>query len=251
MRMDTLAIFGLFAVLGMTLPSFAQDVTMQRAQATTTKRVSFVSGGIVRINGSYGNLTVEAWDQPDVEVTVVKSMPYDYKPKQPDEATKHLDEVKIVTELKSPTELNISTSLPPRHGWVPPFSRTTTGGVSAEYEIHVPRDSHVIIHHGNGYVSVSGITGDIDARAGRGDILLWLRPGSYSIDARTKLGIVSSELQGAAHNRYLVGESFSQVNAAPAHRLYLRMGFGGITIKGILPESEAPVSLDKPRLDKP
>jgi hypothetical protein len=43
-------------------------------------------------------------------------------------------------------------------------------------------------------VSVSGMAGDIDANVGRGDILLWLPPGAYSLDARTKFGIVSSDL---------------------------------------------------------
>jgi hypothetical protein len=95
-----------------------------------------------------------------------------------------------------------------------PFTRHTSGGVSVEYEIHVPRDSRLAIHHGTDSVSVSGVSGDIDASAGRGDILLWLPSGAYSLDARTKFGIVSPYLAGTAHN----------------------MGFGGITLKEILPE---------------
>ena len=112
-----------------------------------------------------------------------------------------------------------------------------------QYEIHVPRDSRVAIHHGTGSVSVSGVTGDIDASVGRGDILRWLPPGPYSLDARTKFGIVTSDLDGAAHNKHLIGESFTRFNPRQSHRLYLRMGFGGITLKPILPESEAPAGV--------
>lgn len=219
-------VFGL-SVLGTTLPVFGQ-AGRQPAQVTTTERVGFAPGGIIRIDHSYGELNVEGWGQPEVEVTVIKSMPYDYKPKRRGTAAESLGGVRIVTQRKSDTELVISTS-------------KSTGGVRVEYEIHVPRNSGLAIHHGTGSVSVHGVAGDIEAIAGRGDIMLWLPPGSYSIDAKTKLGNVSSELEGAAVSQYLVGQRFTRVSPlTPSHRLYLRMGFGGITIRGILPESEAP-----------
>ena len=149
--------------------------------------------------------------------------------------------MRIVTEHRSAPELTISTGLPPRRfSWMPPFWRHPTGGVSVEYDIHIPRNSRLAIHHGTGSVSVIDISGDIDARVGRGDILLWLTPGAYSLDARTNFGIVSSDLKGAGHNKYLIGESFTQVSPPHSHRLRLRTGFGGITLKESLPESHAP-----------
>jgi hypothetical protein len=231
------------SLLGMILPLRGEGGIKPPPEKTITERVDFAPGGMIRINGSYGDLNVEGWDRPEVEVTVIKTLPYGHKPKQPDQGAADLDRVRIVTEHKSPPELTISTELPSRHpAWTPPFTRHTTGGVIVEYEIHVPRDSRLAIHHGTGSVSVSGVAGDMEARAGRGDILLWLPPGTYSLDARTKFGIVSSDLDGAAHNKYLIGESFTQANPPPAHRLYLRMGFGGITLKKILPESQAPAA---------
>lgn len=220
------------SLLGMALPP---------PQTTTTEHADFAPGGLIHINGSYGDLNVEAWDRPEIEVDVIKSLPYGYKPKQPDQAAVRLDGIHIVIERTTPAEAAITTSLLERRpAWIPPFTRHTTGGVSIEYEIHVPRDSRLAIHHGTGSVSVSGVAGDIDARVGRGDILLWLAAGSYSLDARTKFGLVSSDLEGSAHNKHLIGESFTQANPPPAHRLHLRMGFGGITLKEILPESQAP-----------
>lgn len=229
------------SLLGMALPVRGEGGIKPPPEKTTTERVDFAPSGMIRINGSYGDLNVDGWDRPEVEVTVIKTLPYGQKPKQADQGTADLDRIRIVTEHKSSPELTISTELPARHpAWTPPFTRHTTGGVMVEYEIHVPRDSRLAIHHGTGSVSVSGVTGDIQARAGRGDILLWLPPGSYSLDARTKFGVVSSDLDGAAHNKYLIGESFTQTNPPPSRRLYLRMGFGGITLKKILPESQAP-----------
>ena len=231
----------LLSPLGINLPLRGEGAIAPPPEKTITERVDFAPGGTIRINGSYGDLNVEGWDRPEIEVSVIKTLPYGFKPKQPDQAAAHLDAIHIVTERKTPTEATITTELPARHlAWTPPFTRHTTGEVMAEYEIHVPRDSRLAIHHGTGSVSVSGVTGDIDARVGRGDILLWLPPGSYSLDARTKFGIVSSDLDGATHNKYLIGESFTQANPPPAHRLFLRMGFGGITLKRILPESQPP-----------
>lgn len=212
-------------------------------EKTTTEHVDFAPGGTIRINGSYGDLSVEGWDRPEVEMTVIKTLPYASKPKPPEQSTATLDQFRIVTEHKTPLELTISTELPSRHpAWIPPFTRHTTHGVIAEYEIHVPRDSRLVIQHGTGTVSVNGVAGDIDALVGRGDILLWLPPAAYALDARTNFGIVSSDLDGAAHNKYLIGESFTQLNPPPAHRLHLRMGFGGITLKKILPESQPPAA---------
>jgi len=72
--------------------------------------------------------------------------------------------------------------------------------------------------------------------------MLWLpEGGTYSIDAKNKLGKVSSDYAGASLSQFLVGQKFVSASPAPTQRLYLRMGFGGITIKSILPESE-PVS---------
>jgi len=76
--------------------------------------------------------------------------------------------------------------------------------------------------------------------------LLWLPAGTYSVDAKTKFGIVSSDLEGKALNQYLIGQRFTRVTPPAAHRIHLRMGFGGITIKEILPETEIPTAPSVP-----
>jgi len=226
-----------------TLPASGDGAIKPPPQASTTEHVDFAPGGVIHINGSYGELNVDGWARPEIEVTVIKSLPYGYKPTRTNQAKAHLDGVRIVTERKNPSEATISTELPLRHRpWTPPFTRHTADGVMVQYEIHVPRDSHLLIHHGTGSVSLSGMAADIDANVGRGDILLWLPPGAYSLDARTKFGIVSSDIEGSALNKYLIGESFIKANPPPSHRLHLRMGFGGITVKEILPESQAPAA---------
>jgi hypothetical protein len=202
--------------------------------------VSLDPGATIRVESSYGNVNVEGWDQPDVEIAWVKSMPFNYKPKQPDEAKKHLDSVQIVTERKSGTELWISTVLASRSGFLrPPLPRKTKGDVRIEYEIHAPRDTKLVIHHGTGQVLVTDVAGDIEATGGRGDIVLMLPgSGSYSFDAKSKFGTVISAFDGDPHpRRYRLGEYYATAGSPQAHRIFLRMGFGGITLKAVPEEA--------------
>jgi len=159
---------------------------------------------------------------------VTKSLPPGSGAQHAEKAAHRLDRVRISAERRSNTELAVST---------------TKSSLNIEYEIQVPRNSRLAIHHRVGYVSVSGVTGDIDATCHRGDLLLWLpEKGAYSIDARSKVGTVQSDLSGSFSSRYLVGRRFSRSDPSPSSRVYLRAGFGGITIKPVLPESEAPLA---------
>jgi hypothetical protein len=227
-------------VLAMAPPSFGDEALKPPAQATNTERFDFEPGGVIRLNDSFGDLYVEGWDQPQVEMTVTKTMPYEYAPGHSEIASRHLDAVRVVGERRSPSELVISTSLPPNRG-LPrhPLAPSKTGGVGIEYQIHVPRNSRLIIHHRVGLISITDVTGDIEATCHRGDIMLWLPDtGVYSIDAKNRLGKVSSDFAGDSFSEFLVGQKFESVHPPPSQRLSLHMGFGGITIKPILPESE-------------
>jgi hypothetical protein len=223
MRGNLAVLFFELGVLVTTLPLFGDE---RRVQVTNTERISFAPGGIIRVNGSYGSLNVEGWDRPEVEIAVVKSTQKYYESKQREKAATSLERVRVTAERHSDTELAISTS--------------QGSGVLVDYEIHVPRDSRLVIHHGTGHVLVSNVTGDIEATGHRGDILLMLPgTGAYAIDAKTKFGVVTSDFAGDLHRRrYLIGERFSSPPAS--HRLYLRMGFGGITIKSVPQEAEPP-----------
>jgi hypothetical protein len=234
----TFVILALTAALAETPVFAAADTVGKPAEVITTDRVDFAPGGTIRIDGSYGVLNIEGWDKPEVEITFTKSRPLRFgESPSPDRDKSRLESIQLKTERKSATELAITTTLKPRrHSWTPPFGATTTNDVLADYDIHVPRDSKLLIKHGSGLVQVRWVTGDIQASARRGDLLLWLPQGPYSIDAVTKFGIVSSELDGTAHDHYLTGERYVRDSPAPAHRVNLHIGYGGITIRQIPPE---------------
>ncbi|SPE37975.1 exported hypothetical protein [Candidatus Sulfopaludibacter sp. SbA3] len=216
----------------------------QSFETTKSERMPFLPGGTIRLDNSYGYLTVEGWDEPEVEIIVTKSTDRFFEPEQEQEAGQHFDEVRVVTERRSDKELAISTALPVRNSLftsvlpsgrlivttpVPPNNKR---GVTVEYTVHVPRDSRLVVHHDNGYVWVSDITGDIEVDSHTGDMIVMLPdPGPYAIDARTRVGSVTSDFTGKTISQFLLGTHFTFASQSPARRIHLRMGRGSITIK--------------------
>jgi hypothetical protein len=240
------AVFGLSA-MGTALSVFAaqgpgEKGPKQSFEANSTERVNFLPGGTISLNSSYGYLTVEGWDEPEVEITVTKRTNGFYQPERKEKAGQYFEQVHVVTERRSDKELAISTKLPARHGFpsailpsrrmVVTMPKTSKRGVTVEYTVHVPRDSRVVVHHDNGYVWVSDVTGDLEVDSHTGDMIVMLPDaGRYSIDARTRMGSVSSDLMGQGHKQILVGSHFVRAVQAPSRRVFLRMGRGSITIK--------------------
>lgn len=213
------------------LQLFAQDGIQQPAQTTATDHVNFAPGGTIHLTAPASNLFVEAWDRPEVEIATIKSS----------RRARCLDDIRVVMAHPSATELAITTTLPPRNFFARMFGLGCTATV--EQHVNAPRDSRLVIRHGAGYLMVSRISGDIDASSRSGDIVLMLPgPGPYAIDAKSRFGGVSSDFAGTAHRKKLLGEAFAGANPPSSRRIYLRIGFGGITIKEVPSNPEAPVA---------
>jgi hypothetical protein len=238
-------LFGLIAT-GVALPLSAADRPEETGPprsfaVTSAEIVDFLPGGMIAINASFGHLTVEGWDEPKVQVTVTKSTRSFYPPSREKKAERGFDQVRVVTERRSDKELAISTLLPVRHGF--PFSvlpasfvvtmpKASHRGVTLEYTVHVPRDSRLVVHHDYGYVWVSDVKGDIEVDSHTGDMIVMLPdPGPYSIDAKTGMGSISSDLMGRGNKELLVGSHFVHAGQAASRKIVLRMGRGCIAIK--------------------
>jgi len=209
---------GLSAALVLPLPADGpvEKGPRQSFEVTSTERVNFQPGGVIRLENSYGYLTVEGWDEPEVEIVVTKSTDRFLEPEQKEHATKAFEQIRVTAERRSDLELVISTALPDRHGF--PYSilpsrqivftmpKKTTLGVTVDCTVHVPRGSQLVVHQDHGYVWVSDVAGDIEVDSHTGDMILLLPdPGPYSIDARTRLGSVSSDFAGSGHKQFLIG----------------------------------------------
>jgi len=216
----------------------------QSFEVTTTEHIPFQPGGTIRLENSYGYLTVEGWDEPEVEFTMTKSTDRFYAPPEKEKAEKRFPEIQVTSEHPSNKEYAITTTTPVRSGLFTsklpsgativtrPLLPNNKRGITVEYRVRVPRDSKLVVRHDNGYVWVSDLTGELEVHSHTGDMIVALPdPGPDAIDARTGLGTVTSDFAGDWHNWFLFGTGFTYPGNTPARRVHLRMGRGSITIK--------------------
>jgi hypothetical protein len=100
-----------------------------------------------------------------------------------------------------------------------------------EYRIKAPITARLTADHGTGEVHVDNLISDIHVTVLNGGMTLRLpQDGQYNIDARSDVGDVTSDFPGRKKRRpWLLGHQFVDGTSAP-HKLYLRAGFGDITI---------------------
>jgi hypothetical protein len=217
----------------------ANDEPKQRVQVAKTEHVDLPAAGTVRLKNSTGELTVEGWDQPGVEITTVKSTKAEYASAEREKASHELDRVRIAMKRNS-DELVIATEFPKSRIWPPSHPLGGATDFDLDYHIRVPRDTKLAVEHYAGEVYFDGITGDIHATALQGAIILHLpEEGQYTIDAKSNLGNVISDFPGSTKRRLWFGHEFVQSSAAP-HKLYLRDKFGDIIILKIRKPPETP-----------
>jgi hypothetical protein len=216
-----LAVLGLCAAC--LLPGY--DEARQNAAVTKTEKVDFPVNGTLRLEHSTGELTIEGWDQPGVEITTTKSS------KDRDKAAKDLDRVKISTKVNG-NELVITTEYP-HHRAIPYVTALqTVTNFDLEYVIKVPRSAKLIVKHDDGEVHIDDVTGNIQATARQGLIALRLvSEMAPAIDAKSYLGTVNSDFAGRETRQPLhFGHKFVEGAAGAAQNLHLRIGFGDIVI---------------------
>jgi hypothetical protein len=213
--------------VGATYLLMADDAPIEQVQVSHTDHVDFPSGGVLHLKKSTGDLSVEGWDRPDLEITTIKSTK-SYHPRDRAAAAKTLDRIRLVTERHG-DELTVTTEFPKHNVLL-----RTIRGVSAfelQYSIKVPRNARLIIEHDSGNVAVDDVTGDVHAKNGLGQIILHLpEQGHYAFDTKCDFGAVESDFPGPERGA-IVGRTFVTA-AAPtgAQKLYARMGVGDITI---------------------
>ncbi len=228
MKRMLLAIVGMGSLLT-AAPLFANDEIPEKIHVTRTEHADLPAGGTLHLKNSTGEVTVEAWDQPGVEITTIKSTKLAYKSAETDriKASQHLDAVKVSLAHQA-DELVVTTDFPRRRRYLP---RPSVGyrDFDLEYVIKVPRDAKIIVDHDEGELHFDDVTGDIHATTNQGTITLRLpQTAQYAVDAKTRIGDVDSDIAGTT-TRKRFGHEFVQTATAP-HKLYLRNGFGDIII---------------------
>ncbi len=207
--------------ISVAIPLAAGDLSTQIVRVSDTKTMDAAPAGTLHLENSRGAVNIEGWDQPRVEITVIKSTTGLFHAS--DAARRLLEHAQIKSDRKG-DEILISTQIP----------RRNRGELKVQYFIKAPRESKILIDRGNGGVYVTGMAGDMQATLEQGQITLTLPENAeYGIDARAKAGDVYADTDrdsGKEQRHHLLGHSLTGGPASPAHKLYLRVCFGDIVI---------------------
>jgi hypothetical protein len=200
----------------------ADEGAKQKVQVVHTDHMDFPAGGLLRLKNSTGEVMVEGWDRPDVEITTVKSTKDALAAPDREKASKELDEVRISVQRQG-EELVITTEIPRRRSLLKTFD--------LDYRIKVPMNARLAVDHGSGEVYVDNLASDMNVTVRNGEMTLLLpHEGQYTIDAKSRIGGVTSEFAGTEKRaRWLLGHQFVEGTGA-GHKLHLRVGYGDITI---------------------
>jgi hypothetical protein len=191
----------------------------QRFDVTTTDSFTLPAGGTVHVLGSTGEMNIEGWDQPTVEVQIDR---YGWGNNEQN-VKKSLEHIRISKQVSGNT-LNIDTV------------HSHFGTAHVDCRIRVPRNMNLVIHHGTGDVTIYDVRGNIDASAKFGDVVLQLSgKGKYDIDAHTKFGTIYSDFAGLHHAPLSIGESLKPApeGTGDVRQIRLHAGMGGITIQKV------------------
>src|SRR5579864_6197382 len=82
--LDSLSQMQKVLVISMVLafPLIADDRSKETLSTTHTERFNVSAPGVIRLENSYGEVNVDGWDRPEVEVTVLRSSERLYEAKQ-------------------------------------------------------------------------------------------------------------------------------------------------------------------------
>lgn len=204
--------------------------SQEKKIAETVSTQSYDVSRVIQLKDSFGEVFVEAWDQPSIEITVTKATTRKYAPKDHARAVEKLNRIQVMVTKQDADKLLVTTKFPSRNIFTRPFRGKTN--LKLVYRIKAPRTSVLDIDHDMGVVNISGITGDARITNGIGQISLSLPAGEeYDIDAKSKLGEVTSQFKTKSGRPYLLGAEASRKPTGDSRRLYLRVGIGEIRIK--------------------
>lgn len=233
--------------LGLACALLAENLPQPYVQTTKTEKVDFPAGGTLRIEHSVGELTIEGWDQPGVEITTTKSTTAIYTQKDKDKQTHDLDGIQVSTKRQG-NDVVITTQYPGHLAFPYITTLARVENFYLDYHIKVPRSAKLVIEHKDGEVHITDVAGSIDASVHQGLISVFvLGDAPPSIDAKSKFGTINSDFAGQekAHELF-IGHTFIEAGTTAAQSLKLRMTYGDIIIGKTFQAPPVSVSTTKP-----
>jgi hypothetical protein len=207
----------------------ANDGQKTKVEMTDTQTIPFVSRGEIDFKGSYGEVRVEGWDRPEVVITISRSLRADDTPADRAKKQERLKDVKVAATRQS-DKLVISASAP---------SPWFHSSIQLVYDLKVPRESDLHIKFGAGEITSNNVVGEINITEHAGEISVALPEGEYAIDAKARIGDVTSQFPVRARRPNLLGATATGTKGVESPSVYLRVGVGEINVTKVKPKTAA------------
>jgi hypothetical protein len=184
--------------------------------------VRMFSFGTLTIDTRMGNVQVESWDQPRLEIEAEKVVEAGNQKK----AEPLYDQVQVVLAGQDKRVL-LRTLYPTRRPWRPFRGESK---LSVNFRIHMPFDANLILRCVDGDVRVSGLAGKQEISVNYGDVEINV-PSLYrlrSVNARSVLGYVQSDLHGEDSAGW--GRKIMFWNSQGEQDIKVRVRMGGVYV---------------------
>jgi hypothetical protein len=186
--------------------------------------VRMFSFGLLTIDTRMGNIEIEGWDNPRLEIEAEKVVRAGSEAK----AQRMYGRVKIVL-LGQDKDVRLRTLYPPRRLWRPFRGESK---LSVNFRIRMPFDANLRLKCVDGDVRIRGVVGNQMVRVGYGDVEINV-PDIYrlrSLQARSFLGYVQSDLHAGGVDSAGFFRTLSFQNSHGDQNIYIRVRMGGVYI---------------------
>lgn|SRR5262245_38450394 len=228
MRPPIICVAVFFGLFSLSTPGQASDGPKARVEMLDEQTISFVPRGEIEFKGSYGEVRIDGWDRSEVGITVRKALSTDDTPADRAKKQERLKEIKLTTTRAAPDKLAISSRVP---------SVWFHNSVQLVYEIRVPKESDLRVRLSAGEISCRNVTGELNITEHFGEISVALPDGDRAIDAKARIGDVSSQFPVKTRRPNLVGATATGVKGVESPVVYLRVGIGQINVTRLAPKA--------------
>lgn len=180
------------------------------------------SFGVLHIDSRVGDIRIEGWDNPRVEIEAEKVVRAGSESK----AKRLYDQIRVELEGRD-KEVWLHTVFPPRRLWRPLRGDSK---LSVNFHVHMPYDANLILKCVDGDVRIIGLAGNQEISVSFGDVIIMI-PSVYrlrSLQARAWLGDAESDLHGEEGAGF--GQKLSFWNPQGDQNIRVHVLFGGVSV---------------------
>lgn len=214
----------LLCVLCVFCGSFCPPLRADEFSQTSRYSVRLFSGGTLTVDARTGDIHIEGWDDPRVEVEAEKVV----RAKSEAEANRLYDQIGIQFTGQD-KEVRLSTFYPGRSLWRPFHGESK---LSVNFRIQMPYDANLTLRCVDGDVRVFGVTGREKLSVNYGDVEINV-PDVWrlrSFDAHAWVGYVQSDLHGMSQDSAGLQQRVSFWNSYGSQDIVVRVRMGGVWV---------------------